>query len=65
MHIKTGDQLAIDLGLVRRLTGLGLHPLVDRTIELLVQAGSPAALIALGINLFRLEVRARSSASSP
>ncbi|MDH2351364.1 AEC family transporter [Bradyrhizobium sp. SSUT18] len=49
--------LAIGFGLLWRLTGLGLHPVVDRTIELLAQAGSPAALIALGINLFRFEVR--------
>ncbi|MBR0853923.1 AEC family transporter [Bradyrhizobium liaoningense] len=49
--------LAIGLGLFWRLTGLGLTPVVDRTIELLAQAGSPTALIALGINLFRFEVK--------
>ncbi|WP_027551808.1 AEC family transporter [Bradyrhizobium sp. Cp5.3] len=49
--------LAIGFGLVWRFTGFGLHPVVDRTIELLAQAGSPAALIALGINLFRFEVK--------
>ncbi|MCK1480182.1 AEC family transporter [Bradyrhizobium sp. 197] len=49
--------LAIGFGLLWRLTGLGLHPVVDRTVELLAQAGSPAALIALGINLFRFEVK--------
>src|SRR6478736_529231 len=49
--------LAIGLGVVWRLTGLGLTPVVDKTIELLAQAGSPAALIALGINLFRFEVK--------
>lgn len=49
--------LAIGLGLIWRFTGLGLNAVVDRTIELLAQAGSPAALIALGINLFRFEVR--------
>lgn len=49
--------LAIGLGVIWRFTGLGLHPVVDRTIELLAQAGSPAALIALGINLFRFEVK--------
>src|SRR3954462_1122979 len=49
--------LAIGLGVVWRFTGLGLTPVVDRTIELLAQAGSPAALIALGINLFRFEVK--------
>ncbi|WP_245285942.1 AEC family transporter [Bradyrhizobium sp. WSM1253] len=49
--------LASGFGLVWRLTGLGLHPVVDRTVELSAQAGSPAALIALGINLFRFEVK--------
>jgi malonate transporter and related proteins len=49
--------LALGFGLLWRLTGLGLHPIVDRTVGLLAQAGSPTALIALGINLFRFEVR--------
>lgn len=49
--------IALGLGLLWRLTGLGLHPVVDRTVELLAQAGSPTALIALGINLFRFEIR--------
>ncbi|MGY4629600.1 AEC family transporter [Bradyrhizobium sp. USDA 4486] len=49
--------LAIGFGVVWRFTGLGLNAVVDRTIELLTQAGSPAALIALGINLFRFEVK--------
>jgi malonate transporter and related proteins len=49
--------LGIGFGVVWRFTGLGLNPVVDRTIELLAQAGSPAALIALGINLFRFEVK--------
>ena len=49
--------LALGFGLLWRLTGIGLHPVVDRTVELLAQAGSPTALIALGINLFRFEVR--------
>ncbi|SFK20513.1 AEC family transporter [Bradyrhizobium sp. Gha] len=49
--------LGIGFGVVWRFTGLGLNQVVDRTIELLAQAGSPAALIALGINLFRFEVK--------
>ncbi|MBR0741776.1 AEC family transporter [Bradyrhizobium liaoningense] len=49
--------LAIGFGVIWRFTGLGLNPVVDRTIELLAQAGSPTALIALGINLFRFEVK--------
>lgn len=49
--------LGIGFGVVWRFTGLGLNPVADRTIELLAQAGTPAALIALGINLFRFEVK--------
>lgn len=49
--------LGIGFGVVWRFTGLGLNPMVDKTIELLAQAGSPAALIALGITLFRFEVK--------
>lgn len=49
--------LAIGFGVVWRFTGLGLNPVVDKTVELLAQAGSPAALIALGITLFRFEVK--------
>lgn len=49
--------LGIGFGVVWRLTGLGLNPVVDKTVELLAQAGSPAALIALGITLFRFEVK--------
>ncbi len=49
--------LAIGFGVIWRLTGLGLHPVVDKTIERLAQAGSPAALIALGIILSRFEVK--------
>jgi malonate transporter len=49
--------LGIISGVIWRFTGLGLNPVVDKTIELLAQAGSPAALIALGINLFRFEVK--------
>ncbi|MGY4329898.1 malonate transporter [Bradyrhizobium sp. LB7.2] len=56
--------LAIGLGLLWRLTGLGLHPVVDRTVELLAQAGSPAALIALGINLFRFRGQGREARHS-
>ncbi len=56
--------LAIGLGLLWRLSGLGLHPVIDRTIELLAQAGSPTALIALGINLVRFEVRGEKLAIS-
>lgn len=49
--------LGIGFGVIWRFTGLGLSPVVDKTIDLLAQAGSPAALIALGITLFRFEVK--------
>lgn len=54
---KNPLMLGIGFGVVWRFTGLGLTPVADKTIELLAQAGSPAALIALGINLFRFEVK--------
>ena len=54
--------LGIGFGVLWRFTGLGLNPVVDRTLDLLAQAGSPAALIALGITLFRFEVRGEKTA---
>jgi predicted permease len=54
--------LGIGFGVLWRITGLGLHPVVDRTLDLLAQAGSPAALIALGITLFRFEVKGEKTA---
>jgi len=55
--VRNPLMLGIAFGVIWRFTGLGLTPVVDKTIELLAQAGSPAALIALGINLFRFEVK--------
>jgi predicted permease len=52
--------LALGLGFLWRMTGLGLHPVADKTIELLAQAGSPTALIALGINLYRFEIKGQT-----
>ncbi len=43
--------VALLAGLAWNFTGLGLHPVVDRTIGLLGQAGVPAALFALGLSL--------------
>jgi malonate transporter and related proteins len=34
-----------------RLTGLGLHPVPDRMLSLLADAGVPTALVALGVSL--------------
>jgi hypothetical protein len=55
--VRNPLMIAIGFGVIWRFTGLGLTPVVDRTIELLAQAGSPTALVALGINLFRFEVK--------
>lgn len=54
--------LALGFGFLWRLTGLGLHPVADRTLELLAQAGSPTALIALGINLFGFRIKGQALA---
>lgn len=43
--------LALLLGSAWRMTGIGLHPIPDRTLELLAGAGVPAALVALGLSL--------------
>ena len=42
---------AIVLGGLYGLSGLGFHPIVDKTITLLGQAGVPAALMGLGLSL--------------
>ncbi len=43
--------VALVAGALWGATGFGLHPVVDRTISLLGQAGVPAALFALGLSL--------------
>jgi len=43
--------MALVAGALWGATGLGLHPIVDRTINLLGQAGVPAALFALGLSM--------------
>jgi len=43
--------VALFAGALWGFTGLGLHPIADRTISLLGQAGVPAALFALGLSL--------------
>jgi len=43
--------MALVLGIAFGLTGIGLDPVIDRTISLLGQAGIPAALFALGLSL--------------
>jgi predicted permease len=43
--------LALVTGSLWRATGIGLDPILDRTLELLAAAGIPAALVALGLSL--------------
>ena len=52
---------AIILGLLAgglwRLTGLGLHPVPDRMLTMLADAGVPTALVALGVSLAAYSLR--------
>jgi malonate transporter and related proteins len=43
--------LALLAGGLWRLTGLGLHPIPDRMLEMLAEASVPTALVALGVSL--------------
>jgi len=43
--------VALLLGLGWGMTGLGLHPVADKTITMLGQAGVPSALFSLGLSL--------------
>jgi predicted permease len=52
------DRLRLSLALHR--TRPACIPIADKTVELLAQAGSPTALIALGINLFRFEIKGQT-----
>jgi malonate transporter and related proteins len=49
--IRNPIVLALLLGTLWRLTGLGLHPVPDRFLDLLGEAGIPTALVALGLTL--------------
>ncbi len=49
--LKNPIVMAIVAGSLWRLTGLGIHPIADRTISLLGQAGVPTALFVLGLSL--------------
>jgi malonate transporter and related proteins len=49
--IRNPIVLALLLGTLWRVTGLGLHPVPDRFLELLGEAGIPTALVALGLTL--------------
>jgi predicted permease len=49
--IRNPIVLALLLGTFWRWTGLGLHPIADRFLDLLGEAGIPTALVALGLTL--------------
>jgi malonate transporter and related proteins len=49
--IRNPIVLALLLGSLWRPTGLGLHPVFDRFLDLLGEAGVPMALVALGLSL--------------
>ncbi|MBL8895742.1 MAG: AEC family transporter [Rhizobiales bacterium] len=54
--------LALILGSAWRATGIGLHPVIDRTLELLAGAGVPAALVALGLSLAGYSLKGQANA---
>lgn len=49
--IRNPIVIAIVAGVLWRMTGLGLHPIPDRFLDLLGGAGIPTALVALGLSL--------------
>ena len=54
--VKTPILVAMVAGIVWGLTGLGLDPVVDRSLEFLGQAATPTALFALGASLTRFSI---------
>jgi hypothetical protein len=52
--------VAILLGGLWRLTGLGFDPTVDRALGLLGQAGVPASLVALGMSLAGFAIKGQA-----
>ena len=52
--------IAIVAGSLWRLTGIGLHPAVDRTLYLLAQSGVPCALVALGASLVNFQIKGQA-----
>ena len=55
--IRNPIVLALLLGTLWRFTGLGLHPVPDRFLEMLGEAGVPMALVALGLSLAGYSLR--------
>ncbi len=52
--------LAIVAGSLWRLGGAGLHPLADKALALLGQAGVPCALVALGAGLTQFQIKGQA-----
>jgi malonate transporter and related proteins len=53
--------LALVLGTLWRMTGFGLSGIIDRTLDLLGDAGIPTALVALGLSLAGYSLRGQWS----
>jgi malonate transporter and related proteins len=49
--------IGIAAGILWRLTGLGLHPVVDRILVMLGQAAVATALVGLGLSLVNFEIK--------
>ena len=56
--------LAIVAGSLWRLGGAGLHPLADKALALLGQAGVPCALVALGAGLTQFQIKGQAGTLS-
>jgi predicted permease len=52
--------IAIVAGSLWRLAGFGLHPVVDKVLFLLAQAGVPCALVALGASLVNFQIKGQA-----
>jgi predicted permease len=57
MLIGNAIILALLAGALWRLTGLGLHPVPDKMLSMLGDAGVPTALLALGVSLAAYSLR--------
>ena len=57
MLIGNAIILALLAGALWRLTGLGLHPVPDKMLSMLSDAGIPSALLALGVSLAAYSLR--------
>jgi malonate transporter and related proteins len=51
MLVKNAIIIGLAAGTLWRLTGLGIHPVPDKMLSMLAEAGVPTALFALGVSL--------------